>query len=40
MLLDAYKVFNTAVEPQKEDVNGFFATLDVDKDNQVRLQDL
>lgn len=40
MLVDAYRVFNTALSPQKEDVNGFFSTLDVDKDNQVRLQDL
>lgn len=40
MLVDAYRVFNTAIQPQKEDINGFFSTLDVDRDNQVRLQDL
>ena len=40
MLVDAYHVFNTALSPQKEDINSFFSTLDVDKDNQVRLQDL
>lgn len=40
MLVDAYRVFNTALSPAKEDINGFFSTLDVDKDNQVRLQDL
>lgn len=40
MLVDAYRVFNAAIQPQKEDINGFFGTLDVDRDNQVRLQDL
>jgi hypothetical protein len=40
MLVDAYRVFNTALSPQKEDINGFFSTLDVDRDNQVRLHDL
>jgi hypothetical protein len=40
MLVNAYKVFNNALNPQKEDINGFFSTLDVDKDNQVRLNDL
>lgn len=40
MLMDAYRVFNAALSPQKEDINGFFSTLDVDRDNQVRVQDL
>ena len=40
MLMNAYKVFNSALNPQKEDINSFFSTLDVDRDNHVRLQDL
>ena len=40
MLTNAYRVFNAALNPAKEDINSFFSTLDVDRDNQVRLQDL
>jgi hypothetical protein len=40
MLTNAYRVFNAALNPAKEDINSFFSTLDVDRDNQVRIQDM
>lgn len=40
MLANAYKVMNSNFNPQKEDVNSFFHTLDVDKNNKVTLQDM
>lgn len=40
MLANAYKVLNSTYNPQKEDVNSFFQTLDVDKNNKVTIEDL
>ena len=40
MLANAYKVMNSNYNPQKEDVNTFFQTLDVDKNNKVTLEDM
>ena len=40
MLANAYKVLNSNYNPQKQDVNSFFQTLDVDKNNKVTLDDL
>lgn len=37
MLANAYKVFNSNYNPQKEDVNSFFTTLDVDHNGRVTL---
>ena len=40
MLANTYKVMNSNYNPQKEDVNTFFQTLDVDKNNKVTLEDM
>ncbi len=40
ILTNAYRVFNSSYNPQKEDVNSFFSTLDVNRDNRVTLEDL
>lgn len=40
MLANAYKVLNSNYNPQKEDVNSFFQTMDVDKNNKVTIEDL
>ena len=40
ILTNAYRVFNSNFNPQKEDVNSFFSTLDVNRDNRVTLEDL
>lgn len=40
MLANAYRVFNSAFNPQKEDVNSFFETLDVDRNKKVTLEDM
>jgi hypothetical protein len=40
ILKNAYRVFNSNFNPQKEDVNSFFSTLDVNRDNRVSLYDL
>ena len=40
MLANAYKVLNSNYNLQKEDVNSFFQTLDVDKNNKVTIEDL
>ncbi len=40
MLANAYRVFNSNYNPQKEDVNSFFETLDVDKNRKVTMEDV
>lgn len=40
ILANAYRVFNSAFNPQKEDVNSFFETLDVDKNKKVTIEDM
>ena len=40
MLANAYRVLNSNYNPQKEDVNSFFQTMDVDKNNKVTIEDL
>lgn len=40
ILANAYRVFNSNYNPQKEDVNSFFETLDVDRNRKVTLEDL
>ena len=40
MLANAYRVLNSTFNPQKEDVNSFFGTLDVDGNNKVSMDDL
>lgn len=40
MLANAYRVLNSTYNPQKEDVNSFFQTLDVDKNNKVTVEDM
>ena len=40
MLANAYKVFNSDTKLQKDDVNTFFDTLDVDQNKKVSLDDL
>lgn len=40
MLGNAYRVFNSDYNPQKDDVNSFFQTLDVDRNSKVTLDDL
>lgn len=40
ILTHAYRVFNSDYNPQKEDVNSFFETLDVDKNRKVTLEDM
>lgn len=40
MLANAYKVFNSDAKLQKDDVNTFFDTLDVDHNKKVTLDDL
>jgi hypothetical protein len=37
ILANTYRVFNSAFNPQKEDVNSFFETLDVDRNKKVTL---
>lgn len=40
MLNNAYRVFNSETKLQKEDVNTFFETLDVDRNKKVTIEDL
>ena len=40
MLGNAYRVLNSDYNPQKEDVNSFFQTLDVDRNGKITLSDL
>jgi len=40
MLTHAYRVLNSNYNPQKEDVNSFFGTLDVDGNNKVTIDDM
>ena len=40
ILANAYRVFNSNYNPQKEDVNSFFETLDVDRNKKVTQEDL
>jgi hypothetical protein len=40
MLNNAYKVFNSETKLQKEDVNTFFQTLDVDGNKKVTIEDM
>ena len=40
ILAKVYCVFNSSYNPQKEDVNSFFETLDVDHNRKVTLEDL
>jgi hypothetical protein len=40
MLTHAYRVLNSNFNPQKEDVNSFFSTLDVDGNSKVTVDDL
>lgn len=40
MLNNAYRVFNSDTKLQKEDVNTFFETLDVDRNKKVTLEDM
>lgn len=39
ILANAYRVFNSNYNPQKEDVNSFFETLDVDHNRKVTIED-
>lgn len=39
ILANTYRIFNSNYNPQKEDVNSFFETLDVDKNKTVTLED-
>lgn len=40
MLTHAYRVLNSNFNPQKEDVNSFFSTLDVDGNSKVTVDDM
>jgi len=40
ILANAYRVFNSTYNPQKEDVNSFFETLDVDRNRKITQEDL
>ena len=40
ILANTYRVFNSNFNPQKEDVNSFFQTLDVDRNNKITLEDM
>ena len=40
MLANAYRVFNSNYNPQKEDVNSFFSTLDVDGNRKITIEDI
>lgn len=40
ILANAYRVFNSNFNPQKEDVNSFFETLDVDRNKKVTIEDM
>lgn len=40
MLANAYRVFNSNYNPQKEDVNSFFQTCDVDHNGRITQEDL
>jgi hypothetical protein len=40
ILANTYRVFNSNFNPQKEDVNSFFETLDVDRNKKVTIEDI
>ena len=40
ILANAYRVFNSSYNPQKEDVNSFFETMDVDHNKKVTVEDM
>lgn len=40
MLTNAYRVLNSNFNPQKEDVNLFFQTLDTDGNGKVTIEDM
>lgn len=40
ILANAYRVFNSSYNPQKEDVNSFFETMDVDRNKKVTVEDM
>lgn len=40
ILANAYRVFNSNFNPQKEDVNSFFETLDVDHNRKITIEDM
>lgn len=40
ILANTYRVFNSSYNPQKEDVNSFFETLDVDRNRKITLEDM
>jgi hypothetical protein len=40
ILANTYRVFNSNFNPQKEDVNSFFDTLDVDHNKKITVEDM
>jgi hypothetical protein len=40
MLTNVYRVFNSNFNPDKDDNNSFFSTLDVDRNRKVTVEDL